>query len=254
MSAFDLLWSAPAVPIADEVDVIAAAKTGDEAATLALFAAYVPAVRRIVARFTSALPLDDARQTAFLGFLDAVEAFNVDRSDRLASILREKVYEALSDAAGDAVGGFAVPSRTLKRYFGILRRHGGDPEAAALAAPSYEMAEATFRAVHHAVNADDSLDAEIEMSGGVDQLTEVTATGLPREFADVEDAVLVAAAFRSIDDFSADVCRLKYGFTTGDEMTDDAVGYHLGVSRLKAHRTRATALRTMADALGASNV
>ena len=50
----------------EERETIHAAKSGDEAATVALLYAYAPALRNAVARYTEALGADEARSTAGL--------------------------------------------------------------------------------------------------------------------------------------------------------------------------------------------
>lgn len=256
MSVYAQLWDARAEYIttaAEEVELIARAATGDPDAMTRLFACYVPHLRQAVGRYTRVLPLDDARQAAWLGLASAVRAFDPTRADRLNAVIRPHVESELSAAAREAGAGFAVPSRTLDRFFGILAKAGGDVVEAARIAPEHEMTAETFRDVLAAVNAGASLDEAVAAYG--DNALGVLVS--PREIADAEDRVLTDLAFRAVDDFERDVCRLKYGFTDesyGDEMSDDAVGYHLGVSRLKAQRTRTRALGKMRRALGALNV
>ncbi|TDC35707.1 hypothetical protein [Micromonospora sp. KC213] len=260
MSAFTQLWTVRTSPIPadEEAGVIAAAQTGDEAATLRLFAAYQPALRAAVRTANGRIPLDDARQAASLGFLEAVQAFDPAQhaGGRLAGILREHVRNALMGALAETIGGFAVPARSLSRYFGILRQADGDPVVAALLAPAYAMAEETFWAIWAGLTANNSLDEAIA-AHGAEYVSPIGDLAEDRGVADAEDRVLVDLAFSAVTDFERDVCRLKYGFTDvshGDELSDDAVGYHLGVSRLKALRTRKRALASMASALGVLNV
>ncbi|MFG3715835.1 hypothetical protein [Micromonospora sp. NPDC047730] len=257
MSTFAQLWTVHTEPIPadDEAAVIAAAQTGDEAATLRLFAAYQPALRAAV-RHTTRLDRDDARQAATLGFLEAVRAFDPDRHEggRLAGVLRHHVADALSEASSDALGGFTVPGRTLRRYFGILKRADGDPVEAARIAPEFEMTAETFWAVWAGVTANDSLEEAIAAHGAV-CVAPVGDLAEPRGVADAEDRVLAELAFRSVDDFERDVCRLAYGFADFDPQPDAEIGHRLGgFGRLKIQRTRTRALGKMASALGALNV
>ncbi|MFD6638356.1 hypothetical protein ACFWDN_21345 [Micromonospora chalcea] len=253
MSNFDQLWTATVEPIAtdaEELTLIEAAKAGDQGALLRLFAAYVPHLRRALAAYSRVLPLDDARQAAWLGLTAAVRAFVPERSGRLRSIIRHYADAELSAAAQEAGAGFAVPTRTLERFFGILAKAGGDVAEAAKLAPAHEMKTATFFEVLEAVNAGASLDEAVAAYGD-DTLGAVMA---PREIADAEDRILCDLAFSAVNDFERDVCRLAYGFADFDPQPDAEIGHRLGgFSRLKIQRTRTKALGKMAAALGALN-
>ncbi|SCL32878.1 hypothetical protein GA0070616_4578 [Micromonospora nigra] len=255
MSTIAQLWTGTPKPIRDAAEEAAAirdAQAGDNAATLRLFSAYQPALRAAVRAVTS-IPADDARQAATVGFLLAVRAWqpDADGGGRLAGIMRQHIADALAEATGAANGGFSVPDRTLKRYFGILRRAGGCAVAAAELAPSFEMASDTFWAVWAAVKANGSLEEALAH----EQETYVSPIGdlpAPRGVADAEDRVLCEAAFRAVTDVERDVCRLAYGFADFDPQPDAEIGARLGgMPRLKVQRTRTRALAKMADALGA---
>lgn len=253
MSAYAALWTVSAESIADpaeEAALIEAAKAGDERATLRLFAAYVAAVRGIVAQYASTLGLEDARQAALLGFLEVVAAHDPARSPRLAGQIRVRLHDALTEAASSSAGGFTVPARTLRRFFGILARADGDVEEAAKLAPAYEMSGDTFYAVLAAVKADESLDLEIETNGdeSVSVLDEIAA---PREIVDAEDRILCDLAFRAVTPRENNVISLAYGFADYDPQPDAVIGDRLGFSRLKALRIRQAGLTKMRAALGA---
>ncbi|OZV74741.1 hypothetical protein CA850_29630 [Micromonospora echinospora] len=247
------MWDAPVEHIAtaaEEVELIAAAGAGDEDALLRLFASYVPHLCQAVGAYTKVLPLDDARQAAFLGLVSAVRAFDPAQSDRLVSVIRQHAHAELSAAAQAAGTGFTVPSRTVERFFGILAKAGNDVAEAAKIAPAYEMTADTFYSVLGAVTAGASLETALEARGDA-VFGNVVA---PREIADAEDRVLVELAFRAVDDFERDVCRLAYGFSDFDPVPDAEIGHRLGkFSRLKIQRTRTRALGKMRSALGALN-
>lgn len=253
MSIFARIWDLPAVAIADpseEAATIKAAQSGDEAAILALFSAYAPALRGAVSHYlTASLPLDDARQAAALGLLEAIHMHDASLSDRLAGMIRTRVHDALSEAVSAATGGFTVPARTLRRFFGILKRADGDIGEAAKLAPEFEMSVDTFYSVLAAVKADESLDLEIETNGGADAISVMAEIVAPREITDAEDRVLVEVAFRAVDGLETQVCSLAYGFADYDPQPDAEVGFRLGFSRLKAQRTRSRALSKMRKAL-----
>ncbi|MDG4801748.1 hypothetical protein [Micromonospora sp. WMMD980] len=254
MSAFNALWTVPAVrlTVAEEVAAIAAAKKGDSEAQLRLFTAYVPALNSAAAQYAALLSLDDARQTALLGFLEVIAAHDPEKSDRLAGKMRVRLHDAMTEAASDASNGFTVPARTLRRFFNVMKAANGDVAEAARIAPTFELATDRFYDVLAAVRADESLDLEVEINGGDAATTVVGEVTGPREIADAEDRVLVDLAFRAVNDFEADVCRLAYGFAEYDTVPDAEIGHRLGgFGRLKIQRTRTRALDKMRVALGA---
>lgn len=259
MTTIDALWTAPAARFADsgaEMKAIAQAQAGDGDAQLALFSAYVPHLRSIVARYTGTLGRDDARQAAFEGLLAAVHAFDPAVSNALASLLPTHVNAALAATASESARGFTVPERSLKRFFGILSRADGDVSAAAKLAPAHHMTVETFHTILAAVTTDSyetvatSEDDPGRTTGGRSVTAEVVTVG--REFADIEDRLMVDIALRAVSDLEACVCRHAYGFHDyGAVQTDAEVGHRLGMGRVKTLRTRQAALARMRDALGA---
>ncbi|RLK22671.1 DNA-directed RNA polymerase specialized sigma subunit [Micromonospora sp. M71_S20] len=262
MSAFAQLWTVTTTPldVEEEPAVIAAAQAGDEAATLRLFAAYQPALRAAVKQSMVGLggrmTRDDAQQAATLGFLEALRVYRPDAETggRLAAFLRHRLADEMTLAASDMTGGFSVPSRTLRRFFGIMARADRDPVEAARIAPDFEMSEETFWLIWTAVRAESSLEEAVEIHGDADRAAPVGDASEPRGVADAEDRVLCDLAFRAVDDFERDVCRLAYGFADFDPQPDAEIGHRLGgFSRLKVQRTRTRALGKMRSALGALN-
>lgn len=250
---------------ADERAAISLAQDGDEAATLDLVYAYAPTLRAAAARHERTLGREEARQATVLGLLEAVHAFDLSSDyERLAAIVWEYVADAVQTAAGTMVA-ISVPSRTLKRFFGILRRADGDLEAAALAAPKHELSTESFWAIVDALRVD-PLDvkalggtkAGIEGRHAVDGPSFVGAESHARPLwqhadrgtSDAEDRILAEVALRAVDGFSRDVCRLAYGFSEADPIPDAEIAHRLGYSRPKVQRTRTTALVKMRDALG----
>jgi RNA polymerase sigma factor (sigma-70 family) len=244
--------------VADEQTAISAAKAGDEGAQIALMLAYAPALRNAVKWYTRAMPsvaqsaeLEDVRAQAIVGLLEAIRAFDPEVHDRLAAIVSDYVTSEVSAQAADATG-FAVPERTLKRFFGILRAADGNVFEATRLAPRYEMKRETFLAVLSAVRNVDSIDG---LGAGEDEEAprELAAMPLAPVYSDeeiVEDRILVEAAFRAVDDQEALVCRDYYGFSEYDTMSDAEIAHRRGLSRPKVQRVRSTALGKMRSALG----
>jgi DNA-directed RNA polymerase specialized sigma subunit len=241
-----------------EAEALAAAKNGEEGGTVALVYAYAPALRKLAARNALTLGVDEARSVAVAGLIEAVHAYDPARGERLAGILPGLLGDHMAERlATEHV--VSVPARTLKRFFGILRRADGDVNAAAELAPSYEMTRETFLAVLDAVRGE-SLDAitatRTEHSGpGSAADAEVEAHspwGGPDAYADAEDRVLCEVAFRAVDAQEKEVVGLAYGFLDYDPVPDAEIGERLGFSRAKAQRTRSGALGKMREALAVS--
>jgi RNA polymerase sigma factor (sigma-70 family) len=245
--------------VEQERELLAAAQLGDEDAKLAIIYAYATSLRNGVASYTRAMSaagesgdLEDVRQSAVMGLLEAINAFDPSKHVRLAAIVSKYVANAVSAHSQDA-SGFSIPERTMKRFFGILRKADGNVFEAAKLAPAHEMTTETFLSILSAVRNVDGLEALTE--GGDDSLggygREIQVHALNGDAAaDAEDAVLVEVAFSAVDDLERKVCRLSYGFDDYDPVPDVEVAHRLGLSRPKAQRVRAGALGKMRQALG----
>ncbi len=243
--------------VEEERELLQAAQSGDEAAKIEILFAYAPALRNGLTWFTraqasapQAADLDDVRQSAVMGLLEAIVAFQPDTHNRLAAIASKYITNAVSVHSQDA-SGFTIPERTMKRFFGILRLAEGNVGEAVKLAPQHEMKAETFLAVLQAVRNVDGLEAlqgDGDSSGSGHEVACSSIFG--DSVADAEDAVLVEVAFSAVDDLETDVCRLSYGFADYDPVSDAEVGHRLGLSRAKAQRVRAGALGKMRQALG----
>jgi DNA-directed RNA polymerase specialized sigma subunit len=256
-----------------ERELIRRAKDHDEEAVIGLLYAYGPLLRKSVGRYryaggvwaenqsSSSASQEDLRSGAVLALLEAVEAFDFERWDRLAAILPQITADELATALVGPVA-FSVPSRTLKRFYSILRAAKGNVYEAAALAPSLKMTTDTFLAVHQAVRKADSLDAFVTNGSGQtgDSSAEVIGAAYNNDnagpvwdgaYADVEDAILVETAFQVVDTLEKDVIRLAYGFSDYDPVPDAEIGERLGFSRPKVQRVRASGLAKMRVAIGA---
>ncbi|WNN93999.1 helix-turn-helix DNA binding domain protein [Arthrobacter phage Nitro] len=246
-----------------ERDAILAAKKGDETATLDLMYAYAPALRNGVKWYTRAIPavdradgLEEIHSVAVFGLLEAIAAFDADAGyDRLAATIGEYVANAVAEHA-QAVCGLTVPSRTLKRFFSILRKAEGNVYEAAALAPKYHMTRETFLAVLSAVRSEsyDAYAVKEEEGAASGDLLGKTETGGIFPVLDAYEAVNqrmeIEAAFAAVDDVEESVCRLAYGFETyGDPVPDGEIGHKLGMTRPTVQRRRASALGKMREAL-----
>ena len=249
-----------------ERELLAAAQTGDSDAQLRLIRAYGAALRNGVAFYTRALPgvpqtvdLEDVRSQAVMGLLEAIQAFDPEVHERLAAIAASYIRNSVAAAAGP-VAAFTVPERTLKRFFGILRAADGDVRAAADLAPEYEMKRETVLAVLAAVRNVDSYDllaGAVAVGSGGGGWTVGLHTEEPNvqplnytPVVDVDDAILVEAAFGAVDDLERDVIRQGYGFTEYEPLPDAEIAARMGYSRPKIQRVRSAGVQKMRSALG----
>lgn len=232
----------------DEAAALSRAKAGDEEATVSLLLAYAPALRSAVSRYRNSLDTEEARAVVLAAFVEVID--RVPEGDRVAGFVSPMLTKALDEAAGHSVG-FAVPTRTLQRFYGILREAGGDTTAAAVLAPQRSMTLGTFLSVLQAVRSVDALDGwglpDDERADLIDE-----ARPMWDEDTETEDRILVEAAFAAVDDDEARACRVAYAFEDPEPQPDAVVAERLGVSRPKAQRIRARGLGKMRSALGAA--
>ncbi|UDL14648.1 DNA binding protein [Arthrobacter phage KeAlii] len=238
-----------------ELEAIAAAKQGDNTATESLLRAYAPAIRNAVASFRSeGADEEELRASALLGFMEAINLFDPEKHNRLSAIVKKTLIHTLGVEYMTPTS-FTVPTRTLQRFYGILRKAEGNVYEAAAMAPKFDMSRETFLAVLSAVRNVEALEATQDDSRG-----EFTGHGKEIQYrpiwdgsaTDAEDAILVAAAFAAVNELEADVCRLSYGFTDYEPVPDAEIGHRLGLSRQKTQRTRSSALGKMREALAVS--
>lgn len=242
----------------EEAAVIADAKAGSSDAVVTLIRLYGQALRNATSRHRETLGAEEAQGVALAALVEAVHVSAP--GERLAVVIGTMLRSALTDAASSRGSGFAVPSRTVKRFYSILRAAEGDFATAADLAPSFEMTRETFYAVADAVKVvslEDKGDSSSRWSAGGsdsgDQGHSVVAEPLysAQQIRDAEDAELVALAFEAVDPVEEVVCRQAYGFADYEPLPDAEIGHRMGLSRPKVQRTRTAALGKMRVALGA---
>lgn len=262
---FDRRVTTGRLPLMKEREAIHAAKCGDEAATLQLLHAYAYALRKASGMYRHAGGAwadgpgksglaADLRMAAVEGFLEALYAFDLDGAhSRLAATVEGYIADSMSTVIVAPVA-MNVPERTLKRFYSILRKADGDPTQGAALAPRYSMTAETFGAVLRAVRSTQSLDGPgDDADGPSDHANRLDVPARGRDSCDdVEDLLLVEAAFAAVDGLEEDVCRLAFGFSDYGPVPDAEVGHRLGLSRPKVQRVRASALGKMRNAIGAA--
>lgn len=240
---------------AEEAASILAAQAGDDAAKMALLRAYGPALRSAVARFgkgSEGLEVGDLQSAALASFLELIVTHDPEKGPRLAGRVTSALAQGLAEEFASSAS-FTVPSRTLKRFFGVLKAADGDVEEAERLASEFGMGLETFRAVLAAVRTS-SLEARQE-GGSAEEGGRASGFGeqpvrASSPVADVEDRVLVEMAFSEVSDEEARIVELAYGFTEYDPVPDAEIGHRLGLTRPTVQRRRASALGTMRKTIG----
>lgn len=244
----------------EEREVILKARQGDNDAFVALLYAYGYTLRSQVSRFKEILGREEAISVAMTSVTETIHTAKIDR---LAGTIRQRLANDLQMAA-DQQHGFTIPSRSMKRFFAILKAADGNVFEAARIAPDYAMSRELFLTILSAVRNTASYDglttAEGENSwvtdggqsadGSRDLAAEPLIGPIRSTEQIMEDEILVEAAFAAVDDLERTVCELTYGFTEYDPLPDAEIGRRLGLSRQKTQRTRAGALGKMRKALG----
>lgn len=262
MNTFDQIFTytdTVALAVEEEADLISRAQQGDTDAQMTLVTAYGPALRSAVARFRKGmvegatdLDVEDLQSAALVALLDLIQTHDPEVSPRLAGRVAQHLAAALGEEFSSA-SAFAVPSRTLKRFFGILKEADGDLAAAEALAPERQMRASTFREIAALVRSESVEGISSDDEGApVDFFAEPVFA--PTPVVDVEDKILVEAAFAAVDDEQERICRLSYGFTEYEPVPDAEIAHRMGLTRPTVQRKRGKALGAMRKALGVTHV
>jgi hypothetical protein len=235
-------------PAEERALIIKARGRGREAdeAALRLLVAYAPALRAGMRAWSSVdaagatgyvSDVDDARQELMAYTIRAIRDVDLDRYERLAGIAKVYVQEALARMA-ENITGTTIASRSLQRFWAILRKADGDIARAEAIAPTMSMRADTFRSILGALRGRVSLDDEADGFGEV-----------PGEdnYAALEDVMLAYDALNAMTDDQRDVCEMSYGFTEHEPVADGEIA-----RRRNQHRT--TVLRIRNAGLDAARV
>jgi len=246
---------------AEEADLIVRAQAADDEATMTLVTAYGRALRAAVRNFGAGatdghsagnhdLDLADLQSTALVGFLTLIAEHDPEQSPRLAGRVAAYLTRFLSEEFA-AVAAFTVPTRTLRRFYGILRAYDGSASLAEEHAHEHGMTRETFLDVLAAVRGTGSLDAVTADGDSPEVYATPVYTTTP--VVDVEDRILTDVAFGAVDDEEERICRLSYGFTEYDPQPDAEIAHRMGLTRPTVQRKRGKALGKMRKALGVTS-
>jgi DNA-directed RNA polymerase specialized sigma subunit len=232
------------VPTSQRRSLTLKAKGGDDAAYMALLSDLLPNLRAAIRRFSG--PIGDAEEAeavALVAFTEAIRDYDPARDPQgvgVVSLLSDRVLSALADAAQQSRTSVTVPTRTAQRFWAIMRKAEGDERKAALIAPDYGMAEATFREVYSIVFGTVSLTVVQDYADTLGTLTESA----------VEDQILAEQALGALDTDELAVTRRAFGFASFRPQSDAEIAGELNTSRSSVQRKRTSAIGTMREALG----
>lgn len=259
---FDRRTAAPQIPIEEEADVVEAARHGDERAYVTLLYAYGKVLAgfhrdalRALGREAPRDDIDELRAILVSGMAEAILAYDPAKGARLLHVLRVKLRETLAESGWGQEVPFTVSERTLRRFYGLMAAAEQNVERALELAPEHHMKPETVLDVLAAVRntlaydgftTDDGDDAADPLA----YATPISGVVSRDPIQDVEDRVLVEAAFRAVDDQEARVVELAYGFTADEIVPDGKIASKLGTSRTTVRRIRGSALDKMRDELG----
>lgn len=236
-----------------EAELLAAARGGDQDAGEALMLAYAGAIASAAGGRGAKVTQEDAEAALMSAFWEHAMGTPEDR--RIGHGLPLALRHAINDAWAEGLCA-DVPYRTARRYFGLIRRAGGDVELAASMAPDYDMSVDTFWAVYY-------LMRPLGSSEGTDLYGDAHAELYSVAESDYQ---LAHTALDAVEGVERDVATHAYGFASGEPMSDGEVaeaiserdlpraafeGGQRSISRPSVQRARARALDTMREALAA---
>lgn len=250
--------------IEDERRLIEDAKARNPEALDALWQAYQPTIGRVLRQFRqSDTEIEDLRQEAYVAFLGLIDEHDPSVTDRLAGRVYTYLDVRLTAAVGRQTSHWSIPPRTLRRYFGILRRADHDVTAGAALAPNFAMTSETFLNIAAVINGTGSLsgyaeDDEQERVVTNVQRAEIVGAEPKDAFLDADDALLAQTARKALDPEQRNIIDLAFGFIPVEydgaiidpPVSDAIVGEVIGMTRPTVQRKRTAALKTMREALG----
>lgn len=265
---------------AEERELIRTVQAGsdiDGSATLRLMYAYAPVLRSEVQWFYRAanargvVPTEfdheEVRSRAVEGLLKAVRDFDEDKGhERLAAVVKHHVLNEVVEYAASTLE-FTVSTRTLKRFFSVLRAADYNVyKALALcgeSGPGKDLSKSAFLSILSAMRDVDSYDAPVGDEDEAWDSRPAAALWEHNAIEEVESRVLVEMVFsemgdeNDLDDRERDVLLYKYGFRPlsedyGDRAISDAmVAREIGSTRPTVARVHGKALDKARSRLGA---
>lgn len=235
-----------------ERELIAATQAGCNESCGELLTQYAPLLKKYASQAPNQVEREEVQGVLMLGFMEAVNDFDPDEHSNLAATLPQHLRRALSEI-GVTASSFTIPSRSLSRWLSILKKADGDIYKAINLAPQFGMSRETFMAIHSALRNTNSLDAVLSAGPYLTRSLHVpTEEPIGESDNELVDQVFDLRGDKNdLSDREATILRYAYGwYSYGEQLTDDAVGHKLGLSRPSVQRLRQVALEKARRRLG----
>lgn len=129
-----------------ELELIYRVREGDNVAAETLLKQYLPALKA-AQRKAIALDKSEAESATQAAFMEAVWRFDKAKHNRLAGAIKSALAQEVEHESKTKQT-FSIPSRSLSRYWNILRKADNDPRLAADIAEQHGMSRSTWLTIN----------------------------------------------------------------------------------------------------------
>jgi RNA polymerase sigma-B factor len=222
-------------------------KDGDTSARERLIGLYLPLVESLTRRYTrSSDEYDDLYQVGCIGLINAIDRFDVERSDELAAFAVPNIAGEIRRYLRDRTGSVRLPRRVLElrapaaQAQATLRRSLGRPPTTAEIAGELDADPQDVASALEPERAGQALELSPE-AGAQDGSGE-------RSIDAAEDRLFLSEAFEDLDERERRVLHLRYV----QDLDPAEIARRLGISRRQVSRDAHDALAKLRAGLESS--
>lgn len=246
------------------LSLVTAAQAGDRKAREDLVKGMEGLVHRAARQFTegSTIPAEDLRQECWVAILESLQTFDPQHGTSFETYCWGPMRRTMAAAMPNYLAGPSIPSRTMDRYWEVMKAAQGDVSVALEIASSMDMKTGTFAMVHQAVSGTWSIHAgfsteeEAPVDGGYTPNTLGAAGDVPTmdSFEELASS-MEAEAYLAVltDPREVGVLKMALGFNGKDPMTHAEIGKAIGVSRQMVDKISTRALVKIREAIVEGN-
>lgn len=252
LSVFNGYATTPNVSVTEERELIALAQNGCNTSYETLMAKYAPLLKKYARSAPHTIEKDEIESALLLGFVEAVQDFDLEEHSILSITLPNHLKRALSEV-GVVSASFTIPQRSLSRWLSIHRKAEGNIYAAMALAPTYSMSTETFMSIYTALRETNSLEAVLVGDAYVVKSLHInTETPTGESDQDLANLIFdVRGDDQDLTDREAVILRYAYGWMEyGRPLNDSELAEKFDMSRATAQRVRTTALAKARKRLG----